>query len=401
LSDILNFQRCRKLIEAGYITERRFDDYQEFLLKPATVKKIDVGTREDTEDFSVHGSWKDFREDTSDHIVLGHIRQESLDRAATVTVGQFALAGSARDMSERVTQVYQDNYRERVQKHLADYLFGLLSDRIEKGLIQKQQILDYMRILADNEIRLIQPSTPFIKIGGKSTFVDLVISGAGSIWKPRGKDFVRVANANSGDLVGEIGVLKQIPRTASVRAETYMHVLRIPGSRFREIAMFLGLFSPASDGVLPKIWRHREIVQRSHLFEGEVPIHLQNRIAQDAVEVRLKPGDRVCPVEDETGGLLISSTPESLAIKVGNRELSPDQSMPPVFGEMGFLRGQRHPYQVIARQETVMLKLDRDKFHWILDVPIFKLRLKELTERRTIFLQRAKKEVLLGQKKPV
>ena len=43
-----------------------------------------------------------------------------------------------------------------------------------------------------------------------------------------------------------------------------------------------------------------------------------------------------------------------------------------------------------------MLKLDRDKFHWILDVPISKLRLKELTEQRAIFLQKARVSQRLG-----
>ena len=391
LSDILNFQRCQKLVEASYITQKRFDDYREFLLRPATVKKVDVGTRAGAEAFSVHGSWKDFRDDTSDHIVLGHIQEELLDEAATVAVGRFAVAGSARDMSERVNQISQDNYRERGRKYLADYFFALLSDRIDQGLVQREQIRDYLRILADQEIRLIQPNTPFIKVDAKTTFVDMVIRGTGSVWKQSGEGFVRVANVDAGDLIGEIGVLQQIPRTASVRADTYMVVLRIPGSLFREFAILLGLFDPNAEGVLQKIWRHRDIVQGSQLLGSQVPIHLQHRIAQHGVEVKLKPGEQVCPIKGDAGALFLGDKPESFAIEVGNQELSENLLTPPVFGERGFLNGQPDAYQVITRQETVVLRLDRDKFNWIRDVPIFKLRFKELTERRESYLQRARK----------
>ena len=112
--------------------------------------------------------------------------------------------------------------------------------------MERQQVRGYVRILADSEIRLIQPNTPFLKRGGKSTFVDLVISGKGSIWVPQGKALTRIANVNAGDMIGDMGVLLQIPRTASIRSDTYMRVLRIPGFLFREIAILLGFFSQCS-----------------------------------------------------------------------------------------------------------------------------------------------------------
>ena len=71
------------------------------------MKKIDVGARDGTEDFAVHGSWRDFVDDESEHIVvLAHTSADALDERATVQVGQFAVAGSARDMGERGIHTY-------------------------------------------------------------------------------------------------------------------------------------------------------------------------------------------------------------------------------------------------------------------------------------------------------
>ncbi|MCZ6675941.1 MAG: cyclic nucleotide-binding domain-containing protein [Candidatus Poribacteria bacterium] len=391
LSDILNFHRCRTLIQSGHLSQKRFDDYREFLLEPATVKKIDVGTGFGNEDFSVHGSWKDFLADPSEHIVLAHIQREQLDETATVAVGQVAVAGSSRDISERLSHTYQDKYRERALKYLADYLFTLLEDNIKKGLIEESQIRAYLGILADNEIRLIQPNTPFLKMGEQSTFVDMVISGVGSVWIRKGEDLVRIANVNAGDLIGDMGVLQEIPRTASIRADTYMNVLRIPGPLFREAAILLKIFVPGAEGVLQKIWRHRDIVQGSRIFGHEVPVYRQNKIAQHAVEVGLKPGECIRFRGSHEGALFLGSAPESFRILVGDRELPQDRFTPPVFGERAFLIGEPDPYHAMAREKATLLKLDREKFNWIHEVPIFKLRLRELVERREIHIQRAEK----------
>ena len=391
ISDILNFQRCQKLIQAGYMTQKRFDEYQRFVLEPATVKKIDVGTRDGTEDTSVHGSWRDFLDDPSEHIILGHIQQDELDEVATVAVGQFAVAGSSRNLSERVTHTYQDKYRERPLKYLADYLSNLLEDNIEKGFVKEEQVKDYLGILADNEIRLIQPNTPFLKMGEQSTFVDMVISGVGSVWKERGNNLVRIANVNAGDLIGDMGVLQEIPRTASIRADTYMHVLRIPGLLFQEVAILLKIFIPDAEGVLQRIWRQRDIVQDSRLFGDEVAIYLQNKIAQYAAEVRVKRGEPIQAIASREGAIFLGSNPEFFMVRVGDKEMSQDRFMPPVFGERGFMLGEADRYQVIPRKGTIMLKLDREAFDWIREVPVFKVRLKELVEQREIYIQTAGK----------
>ncbi|HIG56193.1 MAG TPA: cyclic nucleotide-binding domain-containing protein, partial [Candidatus Handelsmanbacteria bacterium] len=349
MSDILNFQRCQKLLQEGHLTTRRLADYKKFVMEPAAVKKIDVGARDGTEDFSVHGSWRDFIEDKSEHIVLAHTSADALDERAKVQVGQFAVAGSARDMGERGIHTYHDQYRERALSYLADYLFSLLETRLEDGDLGRHRLRSYLRILADNEIRVIQPYTPFLKEGGEPTFVDVVISGAGSLWDDRDGELTRVATVQAGDVIGDMGILLKMPRTATIRSDTYMHLLRIPAMLFEEVAVALGITDKdngQSEGVIEKVWRHRKIVQHSGIFGAEVPFYLQNKVAQRADDVCLQKGDVLLGAAGERS-LFISDDCDAFAVEVDSYAI--DAGPYPVFGEAAFTTGEQEAYRVVAR----------------------------------------------------
>ncbi len=391
MSDILNFQRCQKLLQEGHLTTRRLADYKKFVMEPAAVKKIDVGARDGTEDFSVHGSWRDFIEDKSEHIVLAHTSADALDERAKVQVGQFAVAGSARDMGERGIHTYHDQYRERALSYLADYLFSLLETRLEDGDLGRHRLRSYLRILADNEIRVIQPYTPFLKEGGEPTFVDVVISGAGSLWDDRDGELTRVATVQAGDVIGDMGILLKMPRTATIRSDTYMHLLRIPAMLFEEVAVALGITDKdngQSEGVIEKVWRHRKIVQHSGIFGAEVPFYLQNKVAQRADEVCLQKGDVLLGAAGERS-LFISDDCDAFAVEVDSYAI--DAGPYPVFGEAAFTTGEQEAYRVVARRRTIALRLDPEEFPWIGGVPLFKLRLRQLAEERAIQVQRARR----------
>ncbi len=400
MSDILNFQRCEKLVRDGYLTMRRFSDYKKFVLDAATVKKIDVGARDGSEESAVHGSWRDFIDDKSEHIVLAHTSADALDERATVQVGQFAVAGSARDMGERsIHTSYQDKYRERALRYLGNYLFSLLQERLDKGLLGRGRVRDYLRILADNEIRLIQPLTPFLKEGGESTFVDVVISGEGSVWDERDGELQRVANVQAGDVIGDMGVLLNVPRTATIRSNTYMNVLRIPAMLFWEVAVCLGIVdqvSGRSEAVIEKIWRHRTIVQHSGVFGAEVPVYLQNKIAQRASEVRLDEGE-VLPTQDaDKNAFFIGDDARNFFLEVAGKPLDESLVGFPVFGEALMIGRDVEHYRAVAKHSTIVLRLEREELAWMEQVPLFRLRLGQLAAERAIHVQRAERRAARG-----
>ena len=48
-------------------------------------------------------------------------------------------------------------------------------------------------------------------------------------------------------------------------------------------------------------------------------------------------------------------------------------------------------YRVIARRNTIALRLDPEEYAWIGEVPLFKLRLRQLAEQRAIHVERARR----------
>jgi CRP-like cAMP-binding protein len=385
LSDILNFHHCQILLDKGYITRQRFNSYRAFLLRPATVKKVDVGTVDGKEKFSVHGSWKDFSQDTSDQIVLAHIQRIKLNQAATMTLGQFATVGSAKVLGDDSRRSDHTQSKKRALRYLAKYFFELKPEakQTQKSRVDKE-LDDYLGKLVNSDILIIQPNTPFIKISDSATFVDLVISGIGSIWIPKGTEWQQIAKVHPGDIVGEIGVLLGKPRNASVYADTYMRVLRMPASLFRETSAYAGLFMASNEGILQKVWRCREIVQSSRLFGDEVPIYLQNKIARYAREITLNKGNLILSQKDEESSIFLGTNPALFAMKNDHLKREKGCFKLPVFGERGFMTGEPDRYQIVACKEANMLQLDREKFSWVREIPLFKLRLKELVEQRKI-----------------
>lgn len=398
LSDILNFQRCNTLVEQGFISKERFQEYRDFLLYPTNLKKIDVGTPDGAEAFSVHGSWKDFTTDKSTHIVLGHIQQEKLNRAATVTVGQFNAVGTAHNLAKRPSrEIKIATLKEFALSQLTHYFSTLLGDQYE----DKQALIEAsLEPLANNEIRLIPPNTPFIKHGESAAFVDLAICGVGSVWHqdPRTDgSWSHVTNIYPGDLIGDMGVLRQCLRNASVRADTYMYVLRIPDEQFRELVIALDLFSSAEqinggrkEGALQTIWRQRMTVQASGLVCRAFPVNLQNRIARQATEVTLLEGadidlsgagNRAIYLADDPGAITLRSSKKSADHTAPDRPIKAA-----VYGERGFLTGTPENYLLVANRDTTLLRLDADRFDWMNDVPVLKTRLRELVEQRQVYL---------------
>ena len=143
------------------------------------------------------------------------------------------------------------------------------------------------------------------------------------------------------------------------------------------------------ESALEKIWRLREIVQDSWLFGAEVPIYLQNKIAQKADPLPTNAGDAVFEDGNSKGHLFIASASADVCMTVGGHGVPAELCHPPVFGEGSFLNGPPEAYRVESNGGRPLLKLPRHKFEWILDVPIFKLRLRELHARRKEFVERA------------
>ena len=86
--------------------------------------------------------------------------------------------------------------------------------------------------------------------------------------------------------------------------------------------------------------------------------------------------------------IYLGKSPEHFSIRFKDREVS--DIIEPIFGENNLLSHEVMEYQVVAAQRTTVLKIELgSNLDWIMDVPLFRLRLTELAGRREIELERA------------
>ena len=175
-----------------------------------------------------------------------------------------------------------------------------------------------------------------------------------------------------------------------------MRVLRIPNEQFRELALQLKIFcpdaeNPSQEGPLQRVWRQREIVQRSQLLGNRTPLSLINKIAQTAVEHTLTAGTELNfdTNIDSNRTLWLAYSAADFQIKSTNKQTPDDNDINTpittgVFGESSFLSKQPYSYRLRILNDTRVLKLEHNAFKWLHDIPVFKFRLSQLLEQRQL-----------------
>jgi CRP-like cAMP-binding protein len=93
-----------------------------------------------------------------------------------------------------------------------------------------------LQVLADTTNRQsVEAGESIVRQGAKSDDVFFIVEGAFDVMISHfgeEPDFIRTLHA--GESFGELGVLYDVPRTATVRCSAAGHVLRIPGEAFLE-----------------------------------------------------------------------------------------------------------------------------------------------------------------------
>jgi CRP-like cAMP-binding protein len=93
------------------------------------------------------------------------------------------------------------------------------------------------KLLEAGAIKQLQPQELLIKEGDEPTSVDLVLTGRLQVFVTRAGTDLALTTAGPGAILGELGVLCALPRSASVRAVEPSVVLQWSADAFRHMPL--------------------------------------------------------------------------------------------------------------------------------------------------------------------
>lgn len=163
-----------------------------------------------------------------------------------------------------------------------------------------------------------------------------------------------------GDSFGEMGLLEDVPRAATVRASGELEVLRLDRSVFQALTRR----SPAVREYFELLARHRRLRNflRLHSVFGELPPPALDSIAREAVSVDVSAGETVFRQGDEPGSMFLVDEGRLRAFHTGE---GADSSLAylrtgDVFGERSLLLREPRAATVEAVTPGRLLRLDGD-----------------------------------------
>lgn len=220
------------------------------------------------------------------------------------------------------------------------------------------------RVVAAAEIKTFEPGTTVIVEGAPSDIFYIIASGSADVFKRMDDGEVHVARLGRGQYFGEVGLLQNIPRTATVRAasDTLLTTMMLT----REVFLDLVETSDLDSDEIGRLMRKR--ISTNRLIEAV------RRLSADEL-VRLLPGFEVQTIapgttiirEGETadafyildaGEVTITSTKDGAEPLLG--VLTPGA----YFGELGLLNGQPQAATMTASgvENVVVLRTDKAGF---------------------------------------
>jgi CRP/FNR family cyclic AMP-dependent transcriptional regulator len=93
------------------------------------------------------------------------------------------------------------------------------------------------RVLNSGEVRHYKAGEILLNEGDKADFVVLLLTGKLEVFVQRGDKDVVLTQSHPGTVLGEVAVLCGIPRSASIRADSEVAVLRWDDEAFRTLLL--------------------------------------------------------------------------------------------------------------------------------------------------------------------
>ncbi len=347
--------------EAG-VSREYFEQVRDFYLEPANIKKLDVGGG------LIHGSARDFRNDTSDKILLSHVSGDlDMDQREIGSGAPFGMV----DIMIPATENY-------LRLAAREFLRTYFPSTPEYAL----------NILLNNEILTFNPHTILVKDGSLPDDILLILTGNmerihgpgdgrnllrshcfPALGADRSSDPCFQSTLSAGALIGDIAVLKKTPVMGTYRTANFVQALRLPCPLYLEFVRQNRLVDE-----IERLHSRRDFLQKTWLFGEVVTYPRQNRLAKVMESVEIEAGEPLFrPRED------IWLVEEGRLEKRREGRLLECLSRYAFWGEESVLFEKREDCDIISVSKS---RLFRIPGNMVRDIPVVRWKLFESYRRR-------------------
>jgi hemerythrin len=270
LADIASFKVLDNMTQGENdtigITQERVDQVKSIYLTPAVLKKIDIGGG------MIHGNAEDFKNDTSDKIVLAHQakrlsnRQKEIGSSAPFGTTDVLIADLS-DNSRRFGFEFLKNYFPTMERYL-------------------------LRSLLNCPIKEIMPGTIILKKGAVNEHIHLILSGNIEQFDTDNGHYNMIS---AGGLIGEHSGLHNSKSQATCRTINYVQILEIPASLYLEFVRKSHLLD-----YIDSLHEKKLFLNSTWIFGEGLSPPIQNKIAEsmELVTFEASPNEIPSLVED-------------------------------------------------------------------------------------------------------
>jgi len=238
------------------ITQKRLDKVKKDYLIPADIKKIDAG------EGMIHGSFEDFKNDTSSHIVLAHTSD-------SLSIEQKMLGS---EVYFGTSEVLIDKYFNLGYNQVNDILRTYFTKSSDALLLP----------LLNNPIKKINPRTIIYRNNTKIHTIYLIITGVVSTISDNPGN---IGHLSVGSFIGELEFLNEGKSKYTYRSESYVNLLCIPVSIFKN---FINVGDLKEQYI--KMKKRRIFLQYSTLFKDFLSGKVKSNVANNLEIIKINKG---------------------------------------------------------------------------------------------------------------
>jgi CRP-like cAMP-binding protein len=227
---------------------------------------------------------------------------------------------------------------------------------------------EFTAVLWKMERRLFQPGETVVREGEPGTSMFVIVDGAVDVVRQmedgQGK---AVARMGEGEFFGEMALVVEGPRLASVVAVETTEVLELTRARLAEVIAH----HPSVGEVVQQFFRERLLtnVMRSNPLFAELPEDLRRPVMEAFTPLSVKEGEQILERGRPSQALylLLRGRCTVFHEHVDGRETPyPEMAEGDVFGEISLLRSGLVTASVRAATACTLLKLEREAFEQLL-----------------------------------